>query len=107
MAKVLGLVTARGGSKGIPRKNLRLVAGRPLIAWTLNAAKASRLLTHVVVSTDDREIALAARAEDVEAPFLRPAEFAGDASSHFEVVCHALEWLQAHRGETYDYICLL
>ena len=107
MAKVLGLVTARGGSKGIPRKNLRPVAARPLIAWTLDAAKASRLLTSVLVSTDDPEIALAARAEGVDAPFLRPAEYAGDESPHFEVACHALDWLAANRSESVDYVCLL
>lgn len=107
MTKVLGLVTARGGSKGVPRKNLRLVAGRPLIAWTLDAAKASRLITRVLVSTDDPEIALVARAEGVEAPFLRPAEYAGDASPHIDAVLHALDWLISNRGESYDYVCLL
>lgn len=107
MASVLGLVTARGGSKGVPRKNLRPVAGRPLIAWTLDAAKGSRRLTHVLVSTDDPEIVLAARGEGVEAPFLRPTEFAGDASPHIDVVLHALDWLRSNRGETYDYVCLL
>lgn len=107
MTKVLGLVTARGGSKGVPRKNLRLVAGRPLIVWTLDAAKASRLLTRVLVSTDDPEIALVARAEGVQAPFLRPAELAGDASPHIDVVLHALDWLISNRGESYDYVCLL
>ncbi len=107
MARVLGLVTARGGSKGIARKNLRLVAGRPLIAWTLDAAIASRRLTRAILSTDDPEIALVARATGVEAPFLRPAELAGDASPHFDVVCHALDWLKTNRGEIYDYVCLL
>jgi len=107
MASVLGLVTARGGSKGVPRKNLRLVAGRPLIAWTLDAAIASRRLTSVILSTNDPEIAVVARAAGVEAPFLRPADLSGDASPHFDVVCHALEWLKTHRNETYDYVCLL
>lgn len=107
MASALGLVTARGGSKGIPRKNLRPVAGRPLIAWTLEAAKASRLLIRAIASTDDPEIALAVRSAGFDAPFLRPVELAGDASPHIDVVLHALDWLQSHRGESYDYVCLL
>jgi len=107
MAGVLGLVTARGGSKGIPRKNLRPVAGRPLIAWTLDAAKAARSLSRVVVSTDDPEIALVARSLGVDAPFLRPAELSGDASAHLDVVCHALDWLASHQGQQFEYVCLL
>lgn len=107
MARVLGLVTARGGSKGVPRKNLRPVAGRPLIAWTLDAAKASRTLTQVMVSTDDPEIAMVARGMGVDVPFLRPAELSGDLSPHLDVVLHALDWLEAHRGATFEYVCLL
>jgi len=107
MPGVLGLVTARGGSKGVPRKNLRDVAGLPLIGWTLTAARASRFLTRLIVSTDDAEIAETARKLGTDVPFSRPAEFAGDASPHLDVVLHAVDWLEANRGEHYDVVCLL
>lgn len=90
--KVLGIVAARGGSKGLPRKNVRVLAGKPLIAWTAEAAQASRL-DRTILSTDDDEIADAGRAAGLEVPFRRPAELATDAATAADVVLHALDQL--------------
>jgi N-acylneuraminate cytidylyltransferase len=92
-AKVLALVPARGGSKGIPRKNIRDFAGHPLIAYSIAAGLHAALVNRVIVSTDDEEIAEVARQYGAEAPFLRPAEFAQDQSLDLPVFQHALEWL--------------
>ena len=91
---VLGLIPARGGSKGIPDKNLAPVAGRPLLAWTCAAATESARLDRVVCSTDSDEIAAAATACDVEAPFRRPAELSGDETPMLDVVRDALARLE-------------
>lgn len=103
----IGVITARGGSKGIPRKNIKDLCGKPLIAWTIDAARASRYLTRCVVSTDDAEIANVARAHDGDVPFLRPAELAQDHSGSIEVVQHALTWLEQHDGQMFDYAMIL
>lgn len=92
-AEVLAIIPARGGSKGIPRKNIRSFSGYPLIAWSIAAAKQSGLVTRVIVSTDDEEIAAVARAWGAETPFLRPAEFAQDKTTDLPVFEHALNWL--------------
>lgn len=94
MKNILALIPARGGSKGIPRKNIRSFAGYPLIAWSIAAAKQSELVTRVIVSTDDEEIASVAREWGAEAPFLRPAELAQDATTDLPVFEHALKWLE-------------
>ncbi len=104
---VIGLVTARGGSKGIPGKNIRLVAGKPLIAHTIEAAKASRRLDRVIVSTDDDAIARVALQWGAEVPFRRPAELAGDTSSHLDVLLHAAQWWEDHGGHGDDYLVTL
>ncbi len=91
---VVALVTARGGSKGVPGKNIAPVAGKPLIAWTIEAALSARCLSRTLVSTDDAGIAAVARACGAEVPFVRPADLAGDRSSHISVVLHALDWLE-------------
>jgi len=91
---ILALIPARGGSKGIPRKNVRLIAGKPLIAYSIEHALNSRHIGRVIVSTDDEEIAAAARAAGAEVPFMRPAEFAQDLSPDLDVFRHALRWLQ-------------
>lgn len=88
---VIGLIPARGGSKGIPRKNLAQVAGKPLLAWTVDAARASTTLDRVIVSTDDDEIAAVARDLGAEVPFLRPEELAADATPMVDVVLDALD----------------
>ena len=91
--RVMGLIPARGGSKGILRKNVRPIAGKPLIAWTIEAALKSPLLGMVVVSTDDAEIAEIARNYGGQTPFLRPAELAGDETPGIDPVLHALREL--------------
>ncbi len=103
---VLGIVVARGGSKGIPNKNTRELAGKPLIAYTLDAAKGSALLSRCIVSTDSEEIAAIARDHGVDVPFLRPAELATDAALALDVLNHAIDALRA-RGEEYDYVMML
>jgi len=106
-AKVLALITARGGSKGIPGKNLAPLAGKPLIAWTIDGARGASSLSRIVVSTDDDAIAAACRSLGAEVPFRRPPELAGDASSHISVVEHALGWLEAQERFLQDYVVLL
>ena len=96
MTEILALIPARGGSKGIPRKNIRNFAGYPLIAWSIAAAKQSQFVTRVIVSTDDEEIAAVARTHAAETPFLRPAEFAQDNTTDLPVFEHALAWLEAN-----------
>jgi CMP-N-acetylneuraminic acid synthetase len=103
---VLGLVPARGGSKGIPGKNLRLLRGRPLIAYTALAALAARRLSRVALSTDDAAIARAGREAGLEVPFMRPAALALDATPMLAVVRHALQWFIA-QGTRFDAVCLL
>lgn len=103
---VLALVPARGGSKGLPRKNLRQVGGLPLVAWPIRAAKAARVVDRVVVSTDDAEIAAVAREAGADVPFMRPAELASDVATTPSVVSHALTMLAA-AGDNYDYVTIL
>lgn len=107
MAGVVGLITARGGSKGVPRKNIQELAGKPLIAWTIEAALQSQELDRVIVSTDDREIAAISRRFGAEVPFIRPLELALDASSHVDVVLHAIDWLDQHEQYETEYVTLL
>jgi N-acylneuraminate cytidylyltransferase len=95
---VLALVPARGGSKSIPRKNLRRLGGVPLIGYSISAGLAARLVDRVVVSTDDDEIAAVARDCGAEVPFLRPADLAGDTTPDLPVFQHALTWLREHEG---------
>ncbi len=98
MKNILALIPARGGSKGIPRKNIRSFAGYPLIAWSIAAAKQAQLVTRVIVSTDDEEIAAVAREWGAETPFLRPAELAQDKTTDLPVFEHALKWLEETEG---------
>ena len=107
MTQVLALIPARGGSKGIPRKNIRLFGGAPLIAWSIAAARQSQLVTRIIVSTDDEEIAAVARAWGAETPFLRPAEFAEDKTTDLPVFEHALKWLAEHDGYCPDVVVQL
>ena len=104
--RIVGIITARGGSKGIPQKNICLLRGRPLLAYTADAALAARRLTKVVLSTDDPAIAEVGRACGVDVPFLRPAELARDDTPSIPVVQHAVRWLAEH-GEEFDAVCLL
>lgn len=92
--KILALIPARGGSKGVPRKNVMLIGGKPLIAYSILQAQASKRIDRVIVSTDDEEIAEVSQQWGAEVPFMRPAEFAQDYSPDIDVFCHALAWLQ-------------
>jgi len=103
--RVLGLIPARGGSQGVPGKNLRLLAGRPLLAYTARDALASRL-DRVVLSTDDEAIAAVGRELGLEVPFVRPAELATNEAPTLGVVRHALDVL-GEAGDTFDAVCLL
>ena len=91
--QVLALIPARGGSKSIPRKNIRPLAGHPLIAYSIAAGLAAETVTRILVSTDDPEIAEISRRYGAETPFLRPAEFAQDQTPDLPVFQHALQWL--------------
>jgi CMP-N-acetylneuraminic acid synthetase len=104
--KVLGVIPARGGSKGVPGKNLRPVAGRPLLAYTADAARASRTLERVVVSTDDPGIAEAARRLGLDVPFMRPRDLASDEAPMLPVLWHAATEM-AVRGFAADAVVLL
>jgi CMP-N,N'-diacetyllegionaminic acid synthase len=104
--KALGVIPARGGSKGIPRKNLVPLLGRPLIVYTLRCAQMSRRLHRTVLSSEDQEILAVARAAGADIPFVRPATLAGDASTSVQVVRHALDTLE-EAGEHYDAVVLL
>lgn len=101
--RVLGLIPSRAGSKRLPGKNVRPIAGRPLVAWSIASALASRYLDRVVVSTDDRETADIATAWGADVPFVRPPDLAQDASSSVDVALHALQVLP----ERYDLLVLL
>ena len=94
--EVLAIIPARGGSKGIPRKNIRPFAGHPLIAYSIAAALQAGTVSRVIVSTEDQEIAEVARRYGAETPFMRPAELAADRTTDLPVFQHALNWLAAH-----------
>ena len=106
--KVLGVIPARGGSKGVPRKNIRPVCGRPLIAYTIEHTQMARHLFHrVIVSTDDEEIATIAARHGAEVPFVRPASLARDDSPVIPMLQHAVEFVERQDGMRMDWICLL
>lgn len=102
----IAVIPARGGSKRIPRKNIREFSGRPMIAWAISAAKASALFNRVIVSTDDEEIADLAKSLGAEAPFVRPARLADDLTPTVPVVAHAVEWC-IDSGLMVDYACCI
>jgi CMP-N,N'-diacetyllegionaminic acid synthase len=103
---VLALIPARGGSKGLPGKNLRPLLGKPLIGWSIEHGRASRYVDAVVVSTDDPAIAEAARGYGAELPFMRPAELASDTAASIDVIFHAVDTL-LQLGRKYDLLVLL
>lgn len=104
--RVLGLICARGGSKGIPRKNIKLLMGKPLIAYAIEVGLKAKGIERLVVSTDDQEIAEIAREYGADVPFIRPAELAQDNSLQIDAIKHALEYIQYEDG-VYDALCLL
>lgn len=104
---VVAVIPARAGSKGLPRKNVRLLAGKPLIAYSIEAAKQCELINRVIVSTDDDEIAKVARQFGAEVPFIRPPELATDYASTESVLKHAVEWLEEHDRYPVDILVFL
>lgn len=102
--KILGLIPARGGSKGIPGKNIKLLGGKPLLQYTFEAARKAKMLDRVILSSDDREIIEVATRIGLEVPFVRPGALAEDKTSSLSVILHALEALLP---EEFDAVCLL
>lgn len=102
----VAIIPARGGSKRIPRKNVKSFCGKPMIAWSIEAAKASGCFDKIIVSTDDREIANVAEQWGAEAPFLRPNDLADDYTGTLPVIRHAVEWLSNHEMMV-DYACCI
>ncbi len=107
VSEVLAVIPARGGSKGIPRKNLRSFAGWPLIAWSIAAARQAVSVKRVILTTDDEEIAAVGREYGAETPFLRPSEYAQDLTTDLPVFEHALRWLAEHEGYRPDAVVQL
>ncbi|GFE58479.1 cytidylyltransferase domain-containing protein [Geobacter sp. AOG1] len=105
--RVLAVIPARGGSKGLPGKNIKELCGKPLIAWSIEAGRESRYIDRLVVSTDSDEIANIARSYGAEVPFKRPEYLATDTATTFAVLQHALEYYQYSRQEVFDYLVLL
>lgn len=97
----IAIIPARGGSKRIPRKNIKSFHGKPMIAWSIEAAQQSGIFDRIIVSTDDEEIAAVAREYGAEVPFIRPADIANDYATTGDVISHAIVWLtnQGHRPE--------
>ncbi|MGE5628576.1 MAG: cytidylyltransferase domain-containing protein [Solirubrobacterales bacterium] len=105
--KVLALIPARGGSKGIPRKNIKEINGEPLISYSISEAKKSKYLQRILVSTEDKEIAYISSKYGAEVPFLRPKELAMDQTPGMDPVVHCINWLKENEGYVPDYVCLL
>ena len=102
--RILGLTLARGGSKSVPRKNIKLIDGIPLIGYTIIEALKSRLITRYIVSTDDEEIQQVSINYGAEAPFIRPSEYSTDEASSVSAMQHAVNWVEKQEGVKYDYI---
>lgn len=104
--RILGIITARGGSKGVPGKNIKLLGSLPLLAYTTNAANTAVCLDKTIISTDDTAIAAVAKEYQIEVPFIRPTDLATDTASSIDVVQHAVAYLEL-QGEFFDAVCLL
>ncbi len=102
----IAIIPARGGSKRIPRKNIKSFCGKPMLAWAINAAKISGLFDHVIVSTDDSEIAAVAKEQGAETPFMRPDDLADDLTPTVPVIAHAVSAC-LDLGWTFDYACCI
>ena len=107
LLKIVAIIPARAGSKGIPKKNLVDLAGRPLIAWSILAARESIFIDRVIVSTDSEEIAEVALSNGADVPFIRPRELATDNTPGIDVIVHALEWLSVSDHYKADYVMVL
>lgn len=104
---VIAIITARGGSKGLPGKNIKELCGKPLIAWSIEAGLGSQYIDEVVVTTDSEEIARIAREFGASAPFIRPAELASDTATSFDAVKHVIDFYADQLHKKFDYIILL
>jgi CMP-N,N'-diacetyllegionaminic acid synthase len=102
--RILGLTLARGGSKSVPRKNIKPIAGTPLIGYTIAEALKSKYITRYIVSTDDEEIQQVAIQCGADAPFLRPGEFSTDGASSASALQHAVDWVEQQEAVKYDYV---
>src|SRR4030043_1355756 len=105
--KILAIIPARGGSKGIPCKNIKPLMKKPLIAWTIEEARANKYIDRLLVSTDDERIARISKRYRAEVPFRRPKKLATDNSKAVDVILHALKWLEDKKSAVYDLIILL
>ena len=104
--KKVAIIPARGGSKRIPNKNIKVFAGRPIISYSINAAKDSKLFDRIILSTDSKEIAEIGKSYGAEVPFMRPSELADDYTGTVDVLIHALNWLNVH-DKFYNYCCCI
>lgn len=102
----IAVIPARGGSKRIPRKNIKLFCGKPMIAWSIEAAQSSGLFEHIIVSTDDMEIAEMAEEWKAEVPFIRPSELANDYAGTIPVIAHATQWALEHGFDLEGVCCI-
>lgn len=105
--KILAIIPARGGSKGVPRKNIKELDGKPLITYTIEASKKSKYIDRIVVSTEDKEIAEVSKKYGAEVPYLRPLQLAQDNSPTIDCVIHMVNWLKEKENYLPDYVCLL
>lgn len=105
--RILGIILARGGSKRLPGKNLKVLHGKPLLAWSIEAAQASRALSRIVLSTDAQAIADVGLQYGIDVPFLRPPQLAADNSTSADAVSHALDFLREQQGLEFDAVILL
>ncbi len=105
--KILGIIVARGGSKGIPGKNIKELNNKPLIAYTINSARESGIFDKIILSTDDKEIADVGNQYGVEVPFIRPDELARDNTPTLPVLQHAVKWLKENENLDFDYVSIL
>jgi CMP-N,N'-diacetyllegionaminic acid synthase len=103
----VAVIPARGGSRGLPRKNLRLLGGVPLVVHTIRAAQAADLIDQLLVSTDDEAIARVSRNAGADVPFIRPAQLAGDDATTFAVIRHAVDWVEQSTGRRVDVVVTL
>jgi CMP-N-acetylneuraminic acid synthetase len=105
--RTLAIIPARGGSKRLPRKNVLDLGGKPLIAWTIEAALGCPLISEVMVTTDDDEIAEIAKQYGANVPFMRPSELASDTATSFDAIKHAINFYRTELGQAFDFVILL
>lgn len=105
--RVIAIIPARGGSKGLPGKNIKELCGKPLIAWSIEAGLASKYIDEVMVTTDSEEIARISRDFGATVPFIRPAELASDTATSFDTLKHAIDHYKNEKNETFEYVVLL